>query len=466
MVEQLTSFLNNSLWLSLGKLGTTLAGVFLIPLYTAHIGPHQFGIYEILQTTILFLLPLITCQTGDAIQVFLLKKEINSKEALTNTFLILLLMWLISLFFFPVINRLLEGYAKAFYVLLFFQGLLSLCHPYFKGINKVKTTSIISFLEALTLVVLSYVFLYHFDKALDGILWALIISKLISLCIFFIKIPVFIKINIKNIQLTHIKTILLFSTPLIPNMMGWWLNNMSDRYLIKTFLGIESNGIYGVATIFPTLINVICTVLISSWVITAMQNDNKKNSKMFKIMSSLFSITITVVAMLVILVLPFIFPVFVQSSDFYPAQKFIPILLISGVLSGVTSLFGVTYLSQKETVKAATTTIASGILNIALNVLLIPLIGIMGAVISTYLSFALLTFLRYTYVRKTTSLIISPVALFVLIVYPILFFLETYGLISKLLLIVSSIVFVLLMCFQAFTIVKENNIIQKIHFGK
>lgn len=462
MSKHLSSFISNSLWLSMGKLGTTLAGVFLIPLYTASIGPVEFGIYELIQTSTLFLLPIITCQTGDAIQVFLLKKETNSSRVLTIAFFVFLTMWLISLVMFPFINRILEGFAALFYILLFLQGLQSLLHPYFKGLNKVKIASIISFLEATALVVLSFVFLKLLNWGLLGILWAIVISKLFCVVAFFIKIPLKTTLKVDHINIKYLKTVLIFSTPLIPNMMGWWTNNMSDRYILKTFLGIESTGIYGVAAIFPTLINIICTVLISSWIITAMQNNKKKDGRMFNIMSSLFSISITTIAMLMILALPLIFPIFIQSEDFLPAQNFVPILLISAVFSGVASLFGVTYLSQNDTFQAAITTVASGALNIVLNFILIPFMGIMGAVVSTHLSFSLLAFLRYLYVRKTTSLIVSPIALFVLIAYPPLFFMEMYGLISNRLLILFSILFVLGMCLKASLIIKQNNIIRQL----
>lgn len=460
MSKHLSSFISNSLWLSMGKLGTTLAGVFLIPLYTVSIGPAQFGIYELIQTSTLFLLPIITCQTGDAIQVFLLKKEANSSRVLTISVFVFLTVWLISLLIFPLINRILEGFAILFYILLFLQGLQSLLVPYFKGLNKVKTASVISVLEATSLVVLSFVFLKFLNWGLQGILWAIVTSKLFCVVAFLTKIPLKETLKVDHIKIKQLKTVLIFSAPLIPNMMGWWTNNMSDRYILKNFLGIESTGIYGVAAIFPTLINVLCTILISSWIITAMQNDKKKGGRMFNIMSSLFSIAITIIAMLMILVLPLIFPIFVQSKDFLPAQNFVPILLISAVFSGLASLFGVTYLSQNDTFQAATTTVASGALNIVLNLILIPLMGIMGAVVSTYLSFSLLAFFRFLYVRKTTSLIVSPIALFVLIAYPPLFFLESYGFISNWTLVILSTLFVLAMCTKAFLIIKQNQIIR------
>jgi len=458
----LLKFVKNTSWLAVSKLGVTVVWVLLTPIFTLELSSSQYGVVDLLKTTVAFAIPLVSCQVADAIQVYLLKNKFTKGSILTHSILIFLTGWLFSFIFYVPINKLLEGFAVPFYLLVFFQGLSSLFYSYFKGIDNVRIAAIINLIEVFSFLLLSLFTLIGLDLNLEGLILSLIVSKGITTVIYIFSIPLWNKINLFSFSLNQTRAILLFSVPLIPNMIGWWLNNMSDRYLIKTFVGVESNGIYGVAAIFPTLINIICTVLISSWIITAMQNDKKKDGRMFNIMSSLFSISITTIAMLMILALPLIFPIFVQSKDFLPAQNFVPILLISAVFSGVASLFGVTYLSQNDTFQAAITTVASGALNIVLNFILIPFMGIMGAVVSTYLSFSLLAFLRYLYIRKTTSLIVSPIALFVLIAYPPLFFMEMYGFISNRLLILFSILFVLGMCLKASLIIKQNKIIRQL----
>ena len=41
---------------------------------------------------------------------------------------------------------------------------------------------------------------------------------------------------------------LTYCVPLIPTAVFWWIMGVSDRYLVKWFVGSDANGIYAVAT--------------------------------------------------------------------------------------------------------------------------------------------------------------------------------------------------------------------------
>lgn len=417
--------LYNTLWIAFGRMGVSLIGFLLVPLYTAYLAPVEYGIVDILQTTLAFSLPIITLQTGDAIQTFLLKKEIGRSEVITHTLIVLLICWFFSLLFYPLLNSLLEGYAWVLYTLMFLQGVTSLCFPYYKGINQVKTSSIISIIETITLLAMMIILLTVLNKGLQGFFIAMISARAVAVLLYFFTIPIWDNFNISKLEYDTFKVILIFSIPLIPNMIGWWINNLSDRYIIKYLMGIEANGIYAVATKFPSIISIFSTILISSWMITALQNDSKKNTDLFRAMSLIFSSAMVIISLFVILVLPFLFSIYIQSEAYASAQQYIPMLLLAGVLSAISSLFGVTYLGENDTKMAAITTLTSGLINVLLNFMLIPLMGIMGAVWATFISFIIIVFLRFIYVRKRTSLDIPFTTVLILIILPTAYFLNS-----------------------------------------
>ena len=154
--------------------------------------------------------------------------------------------------------------------------------------------------------------------------------------------------------------------------------------------------------------------------ITALKDDKKKNTRMFRSMSCLFTYAILMISLLVIAVLPYVFDLYVRSDAYGPAIEFIPLLLFAGVFSSISSLFGITYLSENDTKKAAHTTLISAGVNIICNLILIPILGIYGAVIGTYISFLIIVILRYFYVKKLTSLTIPKSSFVILIVLPLI----------------------------------------------
>ena len=42
--------------------------------------------------------------------------------------------------------------------------------------------------------------------------------------------------------------------PLVPSTLSWWVMSVSDRYVIRFFLGASYNGIYAIATKFPSVL--------------------------------------------------------------------------------------------------------------------------------------------------------------------------------------------------------------------
>ena len=56
------------------------------------------------------------------------------------------------------------------------------------------------------------------------------------------------------------RQMLAYCVPLIPTAVFWWIMGVSDRYLVKWFVGSDANGIYAVAYKIPTILTILVTV--------------------------------------------------------------------------------------------------------------------------------------------------------------------------------------------------------------
>ena len=51
-----------------------------------------------------------------------------------------------------------------------------------------------------------------------------------------------------------------YSVPMIPDYISWWINNVSDRYILAMFCGTSVTGIYSVAYKIPTILNSVTSI--------------------------------------------------------------------------------------------------------------------------------------------------------------------------------------------------------------
>ena len=69
------------------------------------------------------------------------------------------------------------------------------------------------------------------------------------------------------------RQMLVYCVPLIPTAVFWWIMGVSDRYLVKWFVGSDANGIYAVAYKIPTILTILATVFMDAWQLSAVTEE-------------------------------------------------------------------------------------------------------------------------------------------------------------------------------------------------
>ncbi|PEJ59486.1 polysaccharide biosynthesis protein [Bacillus sp. AFS002410] len=394
--------LKNSAVFAIGNLGTKLISFILVPIYTYSLSKEQYGSTDLITTTISLLLPLISLSIYDAMLRFSMDKNYSKTEVFSNGIIVMFFCFIFFILFYPLLNNLepFKHFIIYFYILLFCQLLNTILLQFIRGIGKVKLFAFTGIISALILLITASVLLLIFNMGIDGYFISLIASNLVSCFILFIFGDVKKFINFTNLKPEITKEMLLYSVPLIPNAMMWWVMNASDRYMITYFVGISANGLYAVANKIPSLLNVINSIFFQAWQMSAIEEADSNNksifySKVFNIISSLMFISTSIL----IVLLKFIMKIFV-AEQFYESWKYSPFLFLGVVFSCFSAFLGTNYIAAKDTKGVFKTSIVGAFINLILNVLLIPLIGINGASIATMISFAVIWYLRIIDTKK------------------------------------------------------------------
>ena len=71
---------------------------------------------------------------------------------------------------------------------------------------------------------------------------------------------------------------LQYALPFIPNTVSWYINQLSDRWIISIFLGASANGVYALANKIPSIVNILYPAFNLAWTDSATRSVNDPDS--------------------------------------------------------------------------------------------------------------------------------------------------------------------------------------------
>jgi len=203
-----------------------------------------------------------------------------------------------------------------------------------------------------------------------------------------------------------LKGLLRLSLPLVPDGLLLMFMAWAGRYLLNYYSGLAVVGVYSVAYMFSSIFNnfivapfgqAVTPMLFEKYV--ASRDDYKH------LMGSIFKYYWLVVLTIIIayfVVLQELFSVFV-GAKYIGAYNIIAIIMLGITFSGAVNLLGVTIIMKEKTQRTFMITAISVVANIALNLVLVPNMGMYGAALAMLLSYALQFVLVLAYTQRLMS---------------------------------------------------------------
>lgn len=397
MKREEKKLVKNTLLLMLGNFSSKLLVFLMVPLYTSVLSTTEYATSDLLTTTINLLYPFATLMISTAVMRFCLDKCNDTKQILSVGFWIeaigILLVAFGSSFFFNTGD--LQGYRLYFLAGFAGYALYTLLMEYAKGSEKVTIYSFAGVCNTIALILCNIFFLLKFDLGIKGYLLAMIAAYWITIIVLFLGCEAWKDlIPPTKIRKETVNKMLIYSIPLMPNSISWWVSNSSDRYIMKMFRGLGELGVYSVSYKIPSIMATVSAILISAWEMSAVDNFGSENNRYFfsRIYDLWVHTYIIVCTCLILFVKPLALLLF--QKEFYIAWNFVPILLFASVFSGLCSFLGTVFTAAKRTKSIFVTTMTGAAVNIALNFVLIPYWGGYGAAIATAVGYLATFFAR------------------------------------------------------------------------
>ena len=400
-----TYLLKNIGLLTLSSFGSKILSFILIPLYTKILTTTEYGTYDIYSTTISLLTPILTINIIDSVMRFSLDDNSDKNDVFTIGLKRIVVSIICFIGLVLINNRfklipVLTNYS-IYLVLLFSFGIIySLFSQFSRGIEKIKVLAFSGILNSLATIIANIILLVVYKQGLRGYFISTIIGYIIPGLYLFFRLKIWKYISTSKKEEKRLKNEMeLYSKPLIFNTLSWWVNNVSDRYIVTWLCGIAANGIYSIAYKIPSVLNMFQSIFTQAWTLSAVKEFEKKNEQFYTNIYNICNIGMVGVCSLLIIFDKLISRI-LFSNDFYSAWKYAPFLMISVVFGSLSGMLGGVFSAAMKSKEFAKTTFIGAIINIVLNIILVYLIGPVGAAISTMITYVVVWSTRLVLVNK------------------------------------------------------------------
>ena len=394
----------------------------MIPLYTNVLTTKEYGTIDLVVTICTIAVPILTLNIMEGIMRFNLDEKSNKNKITKIGILILGYGVVIGLILIPISQRF--NQISHLSLLIYFYVIASASSQIFladlRGKELLLQYSIGNVLNTFLIAVLNILFLLIFKLGLLGYLLAYAISNLV-ISIYAIAVGKGYLAISENIDIVKMREMLKYSIVLIPNSFMWWIMNSSDHIMVTSMIGVAANGIYAISYKLPTLISTFTGIFNQAWSYSAIKENGSTDEEKYNnsVLNHMISIVMLIGVAMMIIIKPFL-KIYVQEN-YFEAWKYTPFLIIGCVYLTLGTFMSTSYTVHKDSKGYLISGSFGALINIILNFVLIPIIGVYGAAIATCLSYIFVFIFRVFHTRKyihyhvlTKELIIGTVALIVI----------------------------------------------------
>lgn len=394
MIDKIRDLGKQTFFYGLGSIINKLLGFILIPVYQRYIPIGDFGNLAYFETIIIFLTALLNFGIAPAHQRFFYSEHENKTYGvyLFNNFFGCLFLATIAIL--PVV--------------IFSGGVSSvICKSSLQASN-LTTTLLIVVVEVIYIIplqVLQYeqkplqylifnviklvitfsltiYLVLHYSMGIEGILYARLAGGVITVLIafFVVVLPrIIIKINLKSIYQS-----IVFGFSYVISTLGYTLFLVSDRFMLEWLSTSVQLGKYSFGFKIANFINIILVQTIGmSYFPSVMRNETVKNNiRYYRKMLTYYCFIIAFLILVFLFFYQDILWIVGRNKEYWDGLKVVPILSLSFMVMGMNYFVGVGLFLKNKTKYYLIPSLSALLVNILLNIWLIPSRGMIGAAYS------------------------------------------------------------------------------------
>ena len=397
---------SNTLTFAIGSFSSKILVVLLIPIYTNALSKGELGITDFLTQIANWAIPIASMTIAEAVIRFGLDKAYDKKAVFTIGNVVCLgglgvfavIAFIVTML--GVAKNYLGNYSLILYLYIFMSSMKTLYSTYVRALERVKLFAVNGILTTLFTLLFNILFFMAFpkDHAFFGIggvfaspvakyLLATVLSDFISVVFLVFAARLWEHFDRRSWNQDLFRTMLQYSVPLIPAQLLWLITNSSDTFMTTYIMGEQYNGVLSAAYKIPNIVATVYLMFGQAWNMSAItENDSADRDNFYEKVFDFNQSLIYILAGGCLLIIQPLTNVWI-GQEFHDCIHYSPILIYSTVFSCFTTFMGSIYIATKKSKRSLFTSLISGVVNVGLNLILIPRIGLYGPAISTVVAY-------------------------------------------------------------------------------
>lgn len=273
--------------------------------------------------------------------------------------------------------------------------------------GKAKQFAAIKLANIVVNVVCNILFLVHYEMGIKAIFFSNIIASAVTLLLLLPTI-------IGNITFEWsgplYRSLLRFGLPTVPSFFATMMIQLIDRPILEALTNKATVGIYQANYRLGIFMMLVVSMFDFAWRPFFLSHAKDPEAK--RLFARVLTYFVFVTAWVFLIVSFFIedvtkLPIFwgrsILPEPYWAGLTIVPVVLLAYVFLGISNNIVAGIYIEKKTGKLPGITFLGAFVNVAANLLLIPRFGIMGAAISTLLSYAIMAVAMYVTVQRFYS---------------------------------------------------------------
>lgn len=372
--------------------------LLILPFITNILSPQEFGIWAIFQSLMAFALPLIFFSLSTKInKEFFTKTKAETAISIANSIMISAFLATLTLIVLGIISLYrdtlfaLEIYYLFLLPIIAFFSLVTLQHlSILRNLDKAIEFGLLEVSRAATNIIFIILFLFCLELGWVSLVFAWAIAySLIGMFSFwrlyqtgyFIFRP----------TSTAISNYLLFSYPIVPHALSGVIISTSDRLLIDNYIDKNSVAFYTIGYTFSMVLLLFSDAFNKVWNPWFYKNMTTPHGTLkIKVVqySYLYILCLLVLGVLTVIFASLGIDYFLPSI-YQESKSVVTLIVVALLFNGIATLFFPYFIIKNKTKIIGLITVFCAIINLVLNILLIPIYGIEGAALATLITFSI-----------------------------------------------------------------------------
>ena len=201
-----------------------------------------------------------------------------------------------------------------------------------------------------------------------------------------------------------LRRMLVYSLPLVPNLLSWWLVSVSGRYVVLWGSGLVAAGLFTAASKMPALVNIVASVFQQAWQYSTAREINSPDRGAFfgAVMRGYSLATLSAAGLVIALNRPI--SRLMLQAEFSEGWRYVPLLMLVASFGVISIFFESFYQALKNSGVLMVSTMLGAVVNVVLGVAFVPFMGPWGAGLAGVVAYALVLVVRARDLRRRIDL--------------------------------------------------------------